>query len=102
MKRVQDVLAQIKNPKIIIPEKLTFYQGVGCEKCGKIGYKGRLGLYEAITMTPEIQNLIQREEVTDFDIEQAAIQEGTVTMIQDGILKALVGETSVEEIFRVI
>jgi len=102
LKRVQDVLAQINNPKIKIPEKLTFYHGVGCEKCGQIGYKGRLGLYETITMTPEIQKLIQREEVTDHDIEQAAIKEGTITMLQDGILKAAAGETSIEEVFRVI
>ncbi len=102
MKRVKDVLAQINNPSVKIPEKLVFYHGVGCEKCGQIGYKGRLGLYETITMTPEIQKLIQREEVTDNDIEQAAIKEGTVTMLQDGILKAAAGETSIEEVFRVI
>lgn len=102
MKRVQDILAQINNPTIKIPEKLIFYHGSGCEKCGQIGYKGRLGLYETITMTPEIQKLIQREDVTDFDIEQAAIKNGTVTMLQDGILKALAGETSLEEVFRVI
>jgi type II secretory ATPase GspE/PulE/Tfp pilus assembly ATPase PilB-like protein len=102
MKRVQDILAQINNPAIKIPEKLIFYHGSGCEKCGQIGYKGRLGLYETITMTPEIQKLIQREDVTDFDIEQAAIKNGTVTMLQDGILKALAGETSLEEVFRVI
>jgi len=40
--------------------------------------------------------------VTDFDIEQAAIKNGMITMLQDGILKALAGETSLEEIFRVI
>lgn len=102
LKRVQEVLKQINNPGVIIPEKLVFYHGVGCEKCGQIGYKGRLGLYETITMTPEIQKLIQREEVTDYDIEQAAIQNGTVTMLQDGVLKALAGETSIEEVFRVI
>lgn len=102
LKRVQEVLGQIHNSQIKIPEKLVFYHGVGCEKCGQIGYKGRLGLYETITMTPEIQKLIQREEVTDYDIEQAAIQNGTVTMLQDGVLKALAGETSIEEVFRVI
>jgi len=102
LKKVKEVLAQINNPAIKIPEQLTFYHGVGCEKCGKIGYKGRLGLYETITMIPEIQKLIQREDVTDFDIEQAAIKNGTITMLQDGILKALSGETSIEEVFRVI
>ncbi len=102
LKKVKEVLAQINNPAIKIPEKLTFYHGAGCEKCGQIGYKGRLGLYETITMNPEIQKLIQKEDVTDFDIEQVAIKSGTITMLQDGVLKALAGETSIEEVFRVI
>jgi len=101
-KHVQEILNQINNPSVIIPEKTIFYKAVGCEKCGQIGYKGRLGLYETITMTPEIQKLIQSDNVTDFDIEQLAIKNGTITMIQDGILKALAGETSIDEVFRVI
>ncbi len=102
LNKVKEVLSQINNSAIKIPEKLVFYHGVGCEKCGQIGYKGRLGLYETITMTPEIQKLIQKVDATDFDIEQAAIKNGTVTMLQDGVLKALGGETSIEEVFRVI
>jgi type II secretory ATPase GspE/PulE/Tfp pilus assembly ATPase PilB-like protein len=102
LKRAQEILASIKNPTIKIPNKLVFYSGTGCVKCGQIGYKGRLGLYETITMNPEIQKLIQTENVTDADIETAAIKDGTTTMIQDGILKALAGETSLEEVFRVI
>lgn len=102
LNHVKEELAKIKNKNVKIPEKLTFYHSVGCDKCGQIGYKGRLGLYETITMTPEIQALIQKENVTDFEIEQAAVNAGTVTMVQDGILKALAGETSIEEVFRVI
>mgnify|MGYP000987262535 FL=1 len=57
-------------------------------------------MYEAISMTPEIQKLMLQESTTDYDIEQAAIKNGMVTMVQDGILKALAGETSLEEVFR--
>ena len=102
LKKVQTILATIKNPLIKTPSDLVFYQNAGCEKCGNIGYKGRLGLYETITMNPDIQKLIQTENVTDFDIEQAAINNGSLIMLQDGILKALAGETSLEEVFRVI
>lgn len=102
LKKVSDILAIIKNPKVKIPDKLVFYQNVGCDKCSNIGYKGRLGLYEAITMVPEIQKLIQTENITDSEIEAAAIRNGMVTMLQDGILKAANGETSLEEVFRVI
>jgi type II secretory ATPase GspE/PulE/Tfp pilus assembly ATPase PilB-like protein len=100
--QVQEILASIKNPQVTIPDKLIFYTGVGCVKCGKIGYKGRLGLYETITMDPTIQKLIQTEGVTDAEIEAAAIKNGMITMLQDGVLKALNGETSLEEVFRVI
>ena len=81
---------------------MTFYQSSGCPKCNHIGYKGRLGLYETITMTPEIKKLILQENITDSEIEQAAIDNGMVTMVQDGILKSLEGETSIEEVFRAI
>ena len=53
-------------------------------------------------MIPEMQKKIQEPGVTAYDIEQEAIKHGTVTMIQDGILKALDGETSIEEVFRVV
>jgi type IV pilus assembly protein PilB len=102
LQQVQEVLATIKNPQVAIPKKLIFYTGAGCVKCGNIGYKGRLGLYETIAMNPAIQKLIQTEGVTDSEIEAAGIQNGMITMLQDGVLKALGGETSIEEVFRVI
>lgn len=102
MEKVKKILSEINNKNIKIPEKIEFYHGTGCSRCNNIGYKGRLGLYEGITMTPEIQRLIQQERITDHEIEQAAIANGMVTMLQDGVLKALKGETSLEEIFRVI
>jgi len=102
LNKIKTILSQIKNPAIVIPEKISFYTSIGCDKCGGIGYKNRIGLYETITVTPEIKKLIQNPDITDYEIEQAAILNGTVTMIQDGILKALLGETSLDEIFRVI
>lgn len=102
LKRAQEILATIKNGKIKVPTELVFYQSSGCEKCGHIGYKGRLGLYETIPLTPDIQKIIQAENSTDYEIEQEAIKEGTLTMAQDGVLKALAGETSLEEIFKAI
>ena len=101
LKKVQEILNQIKNSAVEIPKELIFYTAPGCEKCNHIGYKGRLGLYETITVTPDIQKLIQSENSTDFDIEQAAIKNGMVTMLQDGILKALAGETSLEEVIKI-
>lgn len=100
--KVQEIFDQIKNPLVKIPANPVFYRPVGCSQCNNIGYKKRLGLYETIRMTPEIQKLILKEGVTDFEIEQAAIADGTVTMLQDGVLKAGQGETSLEEVFRAV
>ncbi len=81
---------------------LVFYKGEGCEVCGGIGYKGRIGIYEILLLTPEIEQMVLAGNVAEHDIEQSAINSGMVTMVQDGILKALEGLTSLDEVFRVI
>ena len=64
------------------------------------GYKGRIGLYEVMSVTENIQNLIVKR-ATSADIQRQAIAEGMVTMRQDGYLKALQGLTTMEEVNRV-
>jgi len=80
----------------------TFYTGVGCEACNGIGYKGRLGIYEVFVMNKQIEEVVLSAQVSEYDIEKIAVENGMVTMVQDGIIKALNGETSVDEVFRVI
>jgi type II secretory ATPase GspE/PulE/Tfp pilus assembly ATPase PilB-like protein len=102
--RVKLIIEEIKkvNKNIVIPNELKFYRGKGCEKCGGVGFKGRLGIYEIIEMQDNIQKVIQGVDVTNHDIEQAAMDNGTLLMLQDGILKAINGDTSVGEVFRVV
>lgn len=101
IEEIKKILATLKPSKNIkIPEELKFYHGTGCSECGGLGYRGRIGLYEVIRMSPNLQKVIQQENVTDAEIEAAAVAEGTVLMIHDGILKALEGETTIDEIFR--
>jgi type IV pilus assembly protein PilB len=64
------------------------------------GYKGRLGLYEAFSITEKIQDLIIKRS-TSAEIQKAAQQEGMITMRQDGYLKALTGYTTLQEVNRV-
>lgn len=100
---VSEILQSISTSGgVIIPKDLKFYEPVGCPECNKIGYKGRLGIYETIDFGPEMQKFIQNPQATAYEIEQEAIKHGTVTMIQDGILKAAEGETSIEEVLRVV
>ena len=98
---VKRILDSIKNPNAVIPNQIKFYKGKGCEKCNNIGYKGRLGLYEALEINEEIRKMISTEGISDYEIEQKAIENGMINILQDGILKALDGQTTIDEVFRI-
>ncbi len=78
---------------------LKFFKPKGCDKCHNLGYKGRVGIYEIFMMTPEIEKLILDGNVSEYEIEKIAVKNGMITMLQDGLLKALEGLTSVQEVF---
>ncbi len=75
--------------------------GENCEKCNE-GYKGRVGIYEVMVMDKELEKAILDDKVSEYAIEEIAIKGGMVKMVQDGILKAAQGLTSLQEVFRVI
>ncbi len=102
--RVETALANLppKQAADIAQKEKVFYTGDGCEACHGIGYKGRVGIYEIFIMSQVIEQLILTGQVSEFEIEKIAVQNGMVTMVQDGLLKALEGKTSVDEVFRVI
>jgi type IV pilus assembly protein PilB len=72
----------------------------GCATCNHTGYKGRIGIYEVLHNSPPIQKMIVANDTSD-NIQLAAIKEGMLTMVIDGFIKALRGETTIEEILRV-
>jgi len=72
----------------------------GCETCGQVGYKGRMGIYEVLSNTSDLQKLIVSNATSDV-IQEQAIKEGMITMQVDGLVKALRGQTTIEEILRV-
>jgi type II secretory ATPase GspE/PulE/Tfp pilus assembly ATPase PilB-like protein len=78
-----------------------FYHGRGCSACSGLGYKGRIGIYELLVMTKEIEQLILSSQVSEIEIQELAVRDGMVTMVQDGLLKALEKLTTVDEVFRV-
>lgn len=82
-------------------ENLKFFgPGPGCATCGQQGYKGRVGIYEIFTMNKEIEQEILAHEVSEYRIAELAAKDGMITMAQDGLLKALDGLTSVDEVFE--
>lgn len=71
-----------------------------CTTCTGLGYKGRIGIYEIFPMTKEIEGVILSGNVSEYAIQELAVKQGMVTMAQDGLLKALDGFTSVDEVLR--
>lgn len=80
---------------------LKFYKGRGCEKCHGLGYKGRIGIYEILVMSKEIESVILENKVSEYIIQDLAQKNGMITMVQDGLLKAKDGLTTIEEVFSV-
>jgi type IV pilus assembly protein PilB len=72
----------------------------GCDECGHTGYKGRIGIYEVLGITIPIQKLIV-SNATSNEIQDLAIEEGMTTMQTDGLIKAIRGNTTLEEVLRV-
>jgi type IV pilus assembly protein PilB len=82
-------------------EKLTFYRAKGCGKCKKTGYKGRIGVYEVMLVSEEIERMSVDRASSD-EIGKQSQKEGMLTLRQDGFEKVRMGVTSLEEILRVI
>jgi type IV pilus assembly protein PilB len=77
-----------------------FYKGKGCDACLYTGYKGRLGLFEVLRLSPAVRAVISARS-SDIVIRQAAEKEGYRPLTADGIQKALAGLTTLAEVFRV-
>jgi len=80
---------------------IVFYHGRGCEHCKGTGYKGRSGIYEMMTINENVRPLILRNAPT-VEVKDAAIENGMVTLQEDGLRKVLEGTTTIEECLRVV
>jgi type IV pilus assembly protein PilB len=76
------------------------YEPVGCEKCGKTGYKGRLAIHEALYFTREIREIIVKSgiEVDEESIRKQARKDGMLNLREAGLEKVKLGLTSIEEV----
>jgi type IV pilus assembly protein PilB len=109
---VRRVCANCKEPNPVPPAALvdigfspndtdgvTPMKGVGCEKCNKTGYKGRLGLYEVMDVTDELRELIL-VGASALELRRKAIDDGMITLRQSGLRKIREGLTTIEEVVR--
>lgn len=100
--KVTEILNDIpKTAEVNVPNTLQFYHSAGCKECNNLGYKGRVGVYEVIEINDEMRELILKDP-SIIDIKKLAKTNGTMTMAQDGLMKALSKITDVEEVFRVV
>ena len=83
-----------------LQEEPTWLRAAGCDDCGGIGYKGRVGVYELVNVTPEMHSLIVNMASTE-ELWRLAASQGAKSLRQDGLLKAQSGDTSIEEVLRV-
>jgi type II secretory ATPase GspE/PulE/Tfp pilus assembly ATPase PilB-like protein len=100
-----DKLTELLRNEKVIKQKdtlsdITFYKPKGSKEA-EDGYKGRIGIYEVLPVSESIKALIVQRTTAD-QIQKQAEQDGMVTMVQDGFLKAAQGITSIEEVLRVI
>lgn len=96
LKDIRDVLGKL------FPRDagVKLYRGKGCPECNKTGYVGRVGIFEVLPISEKIARLTLERSPAGV-IERQAVEEGMITMKQDGYLKALEGITTIEEILRV-
>lgn len=98
------ILAMLKGIKVADAHAqwhtLTLYKPKGCGQCNGEGYRGRMGIYEVLEITEEIEKLIT-QSATDEEIEKKAKEQGMLTMADDGFCKVAQGVTSLEEVMRV-
>ncbi|MFQ5480077.1 MAG: type II secretion system ATPase GspE [Thermodesulfobacteriota bacterium] len=96
-RRIADEYRRVKD---LNDKDIVTYRGTGCTECSNSGYRGRTGLFELMLVNDEIRHLIVEKSSSDV-IRQKAIENGMVTLREDGWKKVLSGKTTVEEVGRV-
>lgn len=102
---LENIMQTMEERKIIIDAKhgieaLLFYRGKGCKQCANSGYKGRIGIYEALEITDEMSELILRKS-SPAELKKQAEKQDMLAIVEDGFIKAKNGITTIEEIMRV-
>jgi type IV pilus assembly protein PilB len=98
---VDELLKARVSPEVAAAsDGMVFYRKKGCPRCNQTGYKGRIGIYQLLTMSEQLESLAVTKASRE-DIERAAIGEGMRTLWDDGLAKVAAGLTSIEELARV-
>jgi type IV pilus assembly protein PilB len=83
-----------------VAKKANFMRGKGCNHCNKKGYRGRIAIFELMTMTPQVREMTFKGE-SHQNIRKLARKQGMRTLFEDGIIKAIRGMTTLDEVLRI-
>jgi type IV pilus assembly protein PilB len=83
-----------------LAKKANFMKGKGCNNCNKKGYRGRMGIFELMTLTTQVREMTFKGESTQV-IRKMARKQGMRTLFEDGIIKAIKGQTTLDEVLRI-
>jgi type IV pilus assembly protein PilB len=83
-----------------IAKKANFMKGKGCTYCNRTGFRGRMGIFEMMNMTSQVREMTFKGESTQ-DIRKMARKQGMRTLFEDGMIKALKGLTTLDEVLRI-
>lgn len=83
-----------------LAKRANFMKGKGCSYCNKTGYRGRMGIYELMGMTSSVREMTFKGEPTQ-NIRKVARKQGMRTLFEDGMIKALKGLTTIDEVLRI-
>ncbi|NTW27202.1 MAG: type II/IV secretion system protein [Candidatus Moranbacteria bacterium] len=84
-----------------LTDGLHVYKGGGCEECGNTGYKGRIAIFEALEIDGDMKEIISQHNGSESEVQNHAEKNGMISIKQDGLLKVLLGLTTLEEVERV-
>lgn len=101
--QAQELVAAIspKSGVVVDLSKATWMGPKGCDACGNLGFKGRIGIFEVLVMSDAIKDIMGTADVPEHHVLRVAVEEGMVPMITDGIIKASQGITTIDEVLRV-
>src|SRR5881275_188624 len=94
------IAARVSPDVAAASDGMAFYRKRGCPRCNQTGYRGRIGIYQLLEMSEQLETLAVQKASRE-DLERAAISEGMRTLWDDGVAKVAAGLTSVEELARV-
>lgn len=101
LERAERLGKDLKEYNVSSKQPFDLYTAPGCEACNGIGYKGRIGVFEAILVNQELQEIMPKNP-SEKEIKEIAEKQGILNMVEDGLIKCITGVTSVEELKKVV